>query len=159
MIKGTVKINNHIFKGNKCFIELQYKDKSISGYTIIDKEDADRVLKKRWSLEKGKGYVRSCLNKKQVKLHNFILGVKGLDHINQNKLDNRKKNLRVATLSENNHNRPMMKNNTSGVKGVSQDSNTQRWNSMIRIRGVLYQKNCATKEQAIKYRKKMEKLL
>jgi len=162
MQKGRVKIHNHKFIGKICIIELQYRDKTISAYTIIDKEDAEKVLARRWSLEKEKGYVSSRLNGSTIKLHNFVFGKVGLDHINQNKLDNRKCNLRVCTTSENNHNRPLFKNNKSGIKGVCKYIDTNgavRYHSSIIIRGKVYQKNCSTKKQAIIQRKEWEKLL
>lgn len=38
---------------------------------------------------------------KTIKMHNIILGFKGIDHINGNGLDNRRNNLRPATKSQN----------------------------------------------------------
>jgi hypothetical protein len=43
---------------------------------------------------------------------------KEIDHINRNKRDNRIANLRAVTRKENQLNRGLNKNNTSGVKGV-----------------------------------------
>lgn len=54
-----------------------------------------------------------------------------LDHINGDKSDNRWYNLREATSTQNNHNRRISKNNTTGYKGVSRHKN--RFKSSIRV--------------------------
>lgn len=56
-----------------------------------------------------------------------------VDHKNRNRADNRWKNLRKATKSQNNHNTGIRKNNTSGVKGVSWDSARQKWMASITV--------------------------
>ena len=48
---------------------------------------------------------------------------KRLDHKNRVRSDNRLENLREATHSQNLHNAPAQKNNTSGFKGVSKSKN------------------------------------
>lgn len=49
------------------------------------------------------------------------------DHVNRDKLDNRKSNLRVVTRSGNNHNRPLQSNNTSGYKGITWNKKRVKW--------------------------------
>ena len=57
------------------------------------------------------------------------------DHINRNKLDNRRSNLRTVTRSQNQFNRSNPLNNTSGVKGVHCDKNWKKWKVGIRVNG------------------------
>lgn len=52
-----------------------------------------------------------------------------INHINGNKLDNRRSNLRIATRSESHINRGMHMNNTSGYKGVFKKGN--RWCAQV----------------------------
>jgi len=71
-----------------------------------------------------------------ILLHRYILKVIDskiqVDHINGCPLDNRKINLRICNNQENNWNKKLMKNNTSGFKGVSFTSNMNMWRSSIK---------------------------
>lgn len=53
------------------------------------------------------------------------------DHENCNTLDNRRRNLRIATNSQNGANRERLSNNTSGYKGVSWDKRRRKWHAYI----------------------------
>ncbi len=94
---------------------------------LIDKEDEWLLEKFSWRLD-SRGYIATsiCFNKtKHVLLHRVILGVNDgyfTDHINRNKLDNRKINLRIVTQELNAQNRNLNSNNTSGYRGVSYTS-------------------------------------
>jgi len=54
-----------------------------------------------------------------------------VDHINNNKIDNNVTNLRYVTHQENNMNVPILKNNTSSVKGVYFDKEMKKWRAQI----------------------------
>ncbi len=58
-----------------------------------------------------------------------------VDHINGNGLDNRRSNLRIATMSQNLRNQRLSKLNTSGFKGVCFDKGTGRWLAQIVLHG------------------------
>jgi hypothetical protein len=56
-----------------------------------------------------------------------------IDHENCKRGDNRFSNLREATCTNNAHNRPMRKTNTSGYTGVFWRKGTRRWQAKIMI--------------------------
>lgn len=59
-----------------------------------------------------------------------------VDHIDGNGLNNRRSNLRVATVAENAHNRKKPANNSSGFKGVHWRKSECKWVARIMVRGV-----------------------
>lgn len=68
----------------------------------------------------------------------FVYGVipqLTIDHINGIRDDNRIENLREVSFAENCRNRRRMKNNTSGVQGVSFSPRHQMWKVSIRANG------------------------
>lgn len=89
----------------------------------VDNDVIDKVN----NLYVGKdGYIRF----KGVLLHRFITQAsKGVivDHINNNKLDNRRVNLRITNYSVNNHNKPKQSNTSSKYVGVSYDKRKNKW--------------------------------
>lgn len=76
---------------------------------IIDKEDVEKCMQHRW-FKDSCGYIATRICEKQTRkiaLHRFILGYCGndeIDHINRNKLDNRKQNLRIVNHIDNMNN-------------------------------------------------------
>lgn len=137
------------------------KLKLVSGeFTLIDKEDYLKVSKFKWFLDKSNGYVRR--NYKSIYLHRFLLNPEKnlvVDHINGNTLDNRRKNLRAVSRSENGRNKKLNSNNTSGYQGVYFHKKTKKWKAAISINaksvhiGLFF-----TKEEAYEaYRKEYNK--
>lgn len=74
-----------------------------------------------------------------------------IDHINQNKLDNRIVNLRISTVSQNACNAPKHRDNRSGYKGVDFDKRKNKYRARIRINNKQIQIGYfATAEEAAK---------
>ncbi|MDB4352399.1 HNH endonuclease [Porticoccaceae bacterium] len=58
-----------------------------------------------------------------------------VDHINQNREDDRWSNLRAATPQENQRNVGIQSNNTSGCVGVTLSQNEKKWRAYIKVDG------------------------
>lgn len=68
--------------------------------------------------------------------HHGYLPENEIDHINQNKLDNRIENLREVSRSCNRRNtRTSRRNLSSGIKGVTWCKFTKKWRAIISVRG------------------------
>jgi hypothetical protein len=106
-----------------------------SAFTLVD--DADFLFLSQWAWRRStKGYVvrSETINGKRVymNLHRVIMNApRGLyvDHIDNDKLNNTRSNLRLCTQSQNQANRRLHKNNSSGFKGVTRRGN--RWHARI----------------------------
>ena len=102
------------------YAEVVLYDKSCKevARALIDLEDIDNVKKYKWSLRKD-GYITAYTGKTSL-LHRFIMDCpddKVVDHINHNRLDNRKSNLRICTHQQNMMNSGKRQSNT-GYTGV-----------------------------------------
>lgn len=107
-------------------------------YTIVDKEDFEKLNRHKWCVSSG-GYAVRISGGKMIMMHRIIMKTpKGLDtdHVNSNKLDNRRKNLRVCTRSQNMANMNRTAGNKSGYKGVSWKESHKKWRANIRKGGV-----------------------
>lgn len=96
-----------------------------AGAIIVDPEVAPIVAKYKWCKDSG-GYAIANIGGSNVRLHDYIMAMYNddkpdgvfIDHINHDKLDNRKNNLRFVTQLESSRNMPRGRCNKSGAVGV-----------------------------------------
>jgi len=136
------------------------------GDEILLDDDQSEIADRSWQLN-SVGYPRRTMYSKEKKktitvlLHRHITGAKKheiVDHINGNKLDNRRENLRICTQSENLNNRTVKKlNATSRYFGVYKHiekrspSRLETWEGSIKINGIKYRKRFKTEIEAAEY--------
>ena len=109
------------------------------GYTskgeefYFDLEDYDKIKDYCWN--KHKEYIATRNVSGYILFHRLVMDISdeniAVDHINHNKSDNRKNNLRFVTDSQNSMNRGISSNNTSGVTGVNKHNG--KWTARIGV--------------------------
>lgn len=127
--------------GTVARIKLWNKYGDLAATTVIDAEDLESVLKHNWFVNL-QGYVR---NNAIGTLHRYILKLPKhqgeytvVDHINHDRLDNRKANLRLVHILDN------MFNRKDGA-GIIFDKKKQLWRARISMHGPFRQ----TREGAV----------
>lgn len=157
-ISKNGKVNKWIFRGDIA-IGITHDNQEF----IIDKADYKFVSGYRWRIST-QGYVvanSKDLTNRVVFLHRIIMDVDDksiVDHIDWNKRDNRKTNLRICSKSENNVNIKRKSNNSSGYTGVKKGNG--KWVSQISFNGARHHLGTFDKiEDAIKARVKAEEFI
>lgn len=127
-------------------MEYTYKGKTIK----LDPEDLYLLLEFKWyfKLTKNrKGYYLVNHLHPQKNFHRAVVNCPKnmtVDHINGDKLDNRKENLRICTAAENSRNFPKPSKKTTpdskyiGVSKMRRGSRVKRWRARVRHKTVGY---------------------
>lgn len=126
---------------------------------LFDIEDLPIINSRSWYVDKD-GYLASSYiyagRRCFTMFHRLVMNARQgqvVDHINRNRADNRKENLRCCTRFENNLNRGKRSTNKSGVIGVHYDKKRNKW-----IANITYNKKrifigrYKTKQEAVKAR-------
>lgn len=115
-----------------------YKRRAIVAHAVIDDEDSPRVQNYRWGLGTN-GYAlrheESLGHSVAIYLHREILGVSGVrgvevDHVNHDRLDNSRANLRLATRRLNAQNRSSDRRRP-GLRGAHFDTGEGKWRAVV----------------------------
>lgn len=112
-------------------IPLRRHDGSLRGHAIISYEDA-HLAEHRWCLQPAGYAARSSAGR----LNRVVLGlVRGdglvADHINGDRLDNRRSNLRIVTQALNMQNKGAHVRGTSPYRGVGWDASHNAWRARV----------------------------
>ncbi|QJT70429.1 hypothetical protein [Microcystis phage MaeS] len=107
--------------------------------TIVDDEDFEYLNQFKWYLG-NYGYARRNAKvndgkRKTLFIHRIVtnaLDGEVIDHINRNRLDNRKENLRKVTMQQNRINSDNQTGNTSHFRGVSYNKRTGKRKAQIK---------------------------
>lgn len=122
-----------------------------AGTTLISDKDFGLVHGCNLNVD-ANGYVKIYTKGSNRRLHRVIMNAKTgeeVDHINMNKLDNRRENLRICTSSQNKGNLEVRKSNTSGFKGVNWHKRSGTYEARIKInKRSVFLGNFATAQEA-----------
>jgi hypothetical protein len=159
-------MNQNIILLEQYAMITDYPNYAVSSYGNVININTGRILRPGIS---SRGYYHVALSKDKMiatkKIHRLVTttfldnpGNKPCcDHIDRNKLNNNISNLRYATISENNKNASIKKNNTSTCSGVSFYKNLNKWCVRITINGknkhIGYYNNF---DEAVTIRKELE---
>ena len=104
------------------------------------------------------GYIRLAFKGRELYAHRVAFALHHgrwpdphVDHINRIKTDNRMRNLREATQSNNLCNASMRKNNSSGHRGICWRAKHQRWLARVTLNGESRAKETSSLATAIKW--------
>lgn len=105
------------------------------GVALVDDADLVTIARYSWRIDRD-GYVSSrrtvgTRRQRRVSLHRFLMGDPAgmvVDHINRDKLDNRRANLRICTQMQNAKNR-------ANVRGVTRRRDSGKWQAAITADG------------------------
>jgi hypothetical protein len=126
----------------------------VENFALVDVEDA-HLREYYWSDDQF-GYVRRRGGDgRTVKLHREVVGLNtgdelAVDHINHDRLDNRRQNLRRCTTAENSQNLRARRGSYSKHRGVSFDKSRGKWVGQVTLdyRRQKWSKRFDTEEEA-----------
>lgn len=114
-------------------IFASYKDETYE--VIVDKEEMQRLIKYKWTVITGYAHNHSL-----GRMHRLILKAPKsaqVHHVNGNKIDNRKSNLKLIHISDHSQlhgiEMGLKSNNSSGFKGVSFHKAAKKWSAYVNL--------------------------
>lgn len=140
-----------------CLLPVRWNGHPAGTYTLVDEESYEPLSVFRWKLLPN-GYVarsefRPDGTVTTIGMHRQLCGLQqgdGLtvDHINGERQDNRRSNLRVVTHAQNCQNLHLPARGTSRYRGVYWDKHKNRWTAVVVVNGKRCRRMFKTEEQA-----------
>lgn len=137
--KRTRNVKNEVIRHSD-YYEMKMLNKDSYKKCYFDICDYELVTQFIWKMDR-QGYVYTLTSnngkKRRIVMHRLILDVLDdkclVDHQDLNKSNNRRGNIRIATKSKNEMNKPLTKSNKSGVRGISFRKDRGTWVSEIKV--------------------------
>lgn len=110
--------------------------RSGDAHILLDAADVELAAQYQWTVGTH-GYATHGAGKNQILLHRLLMGLTGaetVDHINRNKLDNRRSNLRVCTMAQNSMNKDRLDYGQNPYKGICK-TRQGTWQAQITHKG------------------------
>lgn len=112
---------------------------ALTAFARVDVDDWPLIAEYRWRLNTY-GYARVTRSRRDLFMHRLLMGFthgdgRQVDHKNRDRLDNRRSNLREATVSQNAQNRSRVGYGSSAHRGVCWDKNSERWQASAMFNG------------------------
>lgn len=160
-------INNYEGKDGYMVLYICNKDtQEIIKEYMFDVNDYDKVKAYYWVVDTefyACSVIKADNNKlKRMYMHRLVMDVGDseleVDHININRYDNRKTNLRICSSGDNLKNKSLYSSNTSGITGVHWHKLLGKWRAQINCdKNKIIIGKYTNKEDAIKARLQAEK--
>lgn len=136
-IARDVDASGHVTKAQRRRVDMKSIPLTQGKFAIVDDGDYEYLNQFKWWVSDGGYAVRTqWLPSKKIKMHREIMNTPEdmiTDHINGNKLDNRRENLRVCNKSQNAANAKTYNTNKSQARGVSLHKQSGKWRASITV--------------------------
>lgn len=167
--RSRVKNRYRIWYSGKVVEMETHKKKPLrlGGTFFFDVEDLDKVLDAPVWRFNDNGYVHATVRNEskrlQLYLHRYLLDYYGpfeVDHRDRNPANNSRKNIWICTTKENQNNKSLYKNNTSGENGISEGFHNGKpkwrftWRENGKSRHQYFERTDAGWDEAVKEKKK-----
>ena len=137
---GSRKKNKFVELDNCIMVEVETTNKLSTQkiyHFFIDKDDVELLYTHKWYIKFGRSgnfYIASSYGER---LHRVVMNCptdKIIDHINGNTLDNRKQNLRICDKIENDQNKKVRSDSSTGYKNVFYITKIDKYKVSIRTK-------------------------